>query len=284
MYTKPECFNTKKVYSWCEYHHKKIDASRFVDSYHGTAPFLWELAKTYVEHDYVVSGSLFMLPRDDQVTIRDSDWEQVQDALSWAPRPITFLIPFRSCDVWKDWKKLRFPEYSKFHTLDNRETRQFELSELMLKHEHIFIPWPGTDVYYAEFLGRKVHVYDDIKNYRTKTADECERDTSGPVLRFLKWGYDYLNEVQKEYFHWTEHWHLLDAKDRKFLTSRMLGLSQLKSPEELYNDLVLNEYLPDNKFVNTGEYDAAYEWLKEKKEKLDNIVCSDKCITLYNKL
>ena len=40
--------------------------------------------------------------------------------------------------------------------MSDRETRQFVLSDLFLKHQNIYIPWPGTDIYYAEFLEKNI--------------------------------------------------------------------------------------------------------------------------------
>ena len=156
MYTKRECFNTDLVYAWSRFHAEKINSARFshTRAYYGTAPFLWELGKVAFAQENTPefytepSGSLFFLPRDDQVTIREDEYESVQKVIDSAPRPITFLLPWRSCDIWKNWDKLLLDD-AKFIQLSNPDTRQAILSSCILNHEHIYIPWPGTDVYYA---------------------------------------------------------------------------------------------------------------------------------------
>ena len=168
--------------------------------------------------------------------------------------------------------------------MNDRVNRQFILSDLFLKHEHVYIPWPGTDVYYAEFLEKNIHIYDSIKRYRTKTDDEADR-ANNPVIRFLKWGYDYLNDTQKEYFHWTEKWNDIDVNDRRFLTTKVLGLDALKSPEQLREDMIEQGFLQsDLEFHSTGMYQQSYEWLKMKTEKFVNSSCSSTCATIYDKL
>ena len=44
----------------------------------------------------------------------------------------------------------------------------------------------------------------------------------------------------------------------------MLGLDALKSPRELYDDLVRVGYLHKEKFSGIEKYNQTYEWLKEK--------------------
>ena len=283
IYSDPECYNTKKTYSWSRNHHDKLVKSPFMESYYGTAPFLWDLGKIATEEVYEPKGSLFYIPRDDQVTIRCDDITNVQDAIDWAPRPIRFLLPWRQCDIWKDWNKLKLPEGSELIQMVNRETRQFTLSRLLLQSEHIFIPWPNTDVYYAEFLNKTIHMYDRLENYRTKEKAEMEEGSYNlKLLKFLKWGWDYLNDTQKEFFSWTSKWSTLPADDRTFLMSQMLGLRQVKSPESLYNDLLEIGFLrEEDKQVVNEEYITAYEWLCQKKIKLANLKCSDRCMDLY---
>jgi len=285
MYTQPECFNATKVYTFTEPHHCKINKSKVVRSYYGTCPFLWDLGIVATTKEYSPKGSLFFLPRDDVGTIREEEWETVQEAIDNAPKPITFLLPWRECDIWKHWNKLVLPDEWDWVQMSDREERQFVLSDLFLKHQNIYIPWPGTDIYYAEFLERNIIIYDDIKKYRTKTVDEGGKRIQSKVLRFLKWGYDYLNDTQKEFFHWTENWNDLSLDDRRFLTSKMLGLDVLKSPKDLFDDLKSNEFLQDGlEFVYDDKYQKSYEWLKTKSEKFINSGCSDRCADLFAKL
>jgi len=105
-------------------------------------------------------------------------------------------------------------------------------------------------------------------------------------MLYLKWGYDYLNDIQKEFFHLTEKWETLEQQDRKFLTGKMLGLDAIKSPEVLYKDLFDNHFIIDGRFGSPiqSEYDNAYLYLKEKIEKSYNSKCSQVCLDLYNKL
>lgn len=285
MYTQPECFNSKLVYSFSEHHHNKINKSKVVRSYYGACPFLWDLGITATKKEYNPEGSLFFLPRDDVGTIREDEWETVQEIIDTAPKPITFLLPWRECDIWKHWNKLVLPDDWDWVQMSDRENRQFVLSDLFLKHQNIYIPWPGTDIYFAEFLEKNIIIYDNIKKYRTKTVDEGGKRIETKVLRFLKWGYDYLNDTQKEFFHWTEQWNDISLDDRRFLTSKMLGLDALKSPEELFNDLKSNNFLQDGlEFMYDEKYQKSYEWLKTKSQKFINSKCSDKCATLFDKL
>ena len=111
-----------------------------------------------------------------------------------------------------------------------------------------------------------MHVYDKIEQYRTKKRDEIERESS-LVLNYLKWGYDYLNDNQKEFFQWTRDWMLIGEDVRRYLTIKMLGLDVLKSPAQLYEDLIDKGFLEYNqKFVYDPEYQRAYEWLVTKTQ------------------
>ena len=117
---------------------------------------------------------MFFLPRDDCGTIRDADINIVQDAIDSAPEPITFLLPWRLCDQWKSWEQLAIPGHADFVQMSDRSTRQLILTKLFQKHEYVYLPWVGTDLYYAEFLDKKVVIYDSIKNYRKRTIEEQE--------------------------------------------------------------------------------------------------------------
>ena len=238
-------------------------------AYYGTCPFLWELGRIASTEGMPTSpeGSLFFLPRDDQVTIREDEYESVQKLIDAAPRPITFLLPWRSCDIWKNWDKLKLGGDCKFIQMSDAVTRQFILSRALLEHEHIYIPWPGTDIYYAEFLGKTIHIYDKLEQYRTKTKDEMERE-SNLVLHYLKWGYDWLTPAQKKFFEWTRKWYDIDKEVRRYLTIKMLGLDVLKSPAELHEDLMNKGFLEYNQqFCYNPEYQQSYEWLQSMMEK-----------------
>jgi len=268
LYSKTQTFDSDKVYAWSDYHYRRLlKQSKGVTPYYGTSPFLWELGKIATETDYKSEGSLFFLPRDDQVTIRDDEYENVQRLIDEVPRPVTFLLPWRSCDIWKHWDKLELDgSRTEFVQMSDPITRQSTLSRLLLQHEHVYIPWPGTDIYYAEFLNKQVHIYDSIKQYRTKKMNEVER-FSPNILLFLKWGYDYLNDVQKDYFHWTEKWNDIEQDIRNYLTIKMLGLDALKSPAELYDDLINNKFLQYNqRFTLNPDYQRSYEWLVTKTQ------------------
>ena len=250
MYTKRECFNSKLVYAWSKHHADKINASKFSKNvaYYGTAPFLWELGRVASREDIKSEGSLFFLPRDDQVTIREDEFESVQQVIDSAPRPITFFLPWRNCDIWKHWDKLDLAD-GNFIQMSDAVTRQETLSYNILKHDHIYIPWPGTDVYYAGLLDKTVHVYDKLEQYRTKTRDEMDRERT-LVIHYLKWGYDWLTDDQKTFFEWTRNWHDIDKPTRNYLTIKMLGLDVLKSPAELHDDLMSQGFLQDNQKNN----------------------------------
>ena len=268
MYTQRECFNSKLVYAWSKHHADKINASKFSKNvaYYGTAPFLWELGRVASREDIKSEGSLFFLPRDDQVTIREDEFESVQQVIDSAPRPITFLLPWRNCDIWKHWDKLDLAD-GNFIQMSDAVTRQETLSYNILKHDHIYISWPGTDVYYAGLLDKIVHVYDKLEQYRTKTRDEMDREKN-LVIHYLKWGYDWLNDDQKTFFEWTRNWHDIDKPTRNYLTIQMLGLDVLKSPEELHDDLMSQGFLQDHqRFVCNPEYQRSYEWLSMTQEK-----------------
>ena len=270
MYTKRECFNSNKTYAWSQHHANKINNGRFSNqtAYYGTCPFLWELGRIATSERMPSSqGSLFFLPRDDQVTIREDEYESVQKLIDAAPRPITFLLPWRSCDIWKNWDKLKLGGDCKFIQMSDPITRQFILSRALLEHEHIYIPWPGTDIYYAEFLDKTIHIYDKLEQYRTKTKDEMERE-SNLVLHYLKWGYDWLSPAQKKFFEWTRKWYDIDKEVRRYLTIKMLGLDVLKSPAELHEDLMNKGFLEYNQqFCYNPEYQQSYEWLQSMMEK-----------------
>ena len=272
MYTKRECFNTNLTYAWSEHHANKINNGRFSNqiAYYGTSPFLWELGRIATSTERMPSpeGSLFFLPRDDQVTIRDDEYESVQRLIDDAPRPITFLLPWRTCDIWKNWDKLKLGNGEcKFIQMSDPVTRQFILSKAFLDHEHVYIPWPGTDIYYAEFLGRTIHIYDKLEQYRTKTKEEMERQPN-LVLHYLKWGYDWLTPDQKKFFEWTRKWYDIEEDVRRYLTIKMLGLDVLKSPAALHEDLMNKGFLEySQQFCYNPEYQRSYEWLQAMLEK-----------------
>ena len=271
MYTKTECFNTNKVYAWSKKHAEKINSAKFGDTkaYYGTAPFMWELGRVASMVNYKPEGSLFFLPRDDQCTIREDEHESVQKLIAGVPRPITFLLPWRSCDIWKHWDKLDLPKDSTFIQLGDPIVRQETLSHLFLKHENIYIPWPGTDIYYGEFLDKNVIVYDKLEQYRTKTMEEMERENN-IVIHWLKWGYNWLTDDQKTFFEWTRNWNNIDKPVRKNLTSLMLGLDVLKSPQELHDDMMSQGYLESHqKFRYNSEYQRSYEWLSNLQKSRD---------------
>ena len=271
MYTKTECFNTNKVYAWSKKHAEKINSAKFGDTkaYYGTAPFMWELGRVASMVNYKPDGSLFFLPRDDQCTIREDEHESVQKLIAGVPRPITFLLPWRSCDIWKHWDKLDLPKDSTFIQLGDPIVRQETLSHLFLKHEHIYIPWPGTDIYYGEFLDKNVIVYDKLEQYRTKTMEEMERENN-IVIHWLKWGYNWLTDDQKTFFEWTRNWNNIDKPVRKNLTSLMLGLDVLKSPQELHDDMMSQGFLESHqKFRYNSEYQRSYEWLSNLQKSRD---------------
>ena len=271
LYTKRECFNSNKTYAWSQHHYNKINNGRFSNqtAYYGTCPFLWELGRIASSTERMPNpeGSLFFLPRDDQVTIREDEYESVQQVIDAAPAPITFFLPWRSCDIWKNWDKLKLPAGSKFIQMSDAVTRQFILSKAFLEHEHIYVPWPGTDIYYAEFLDKTIHIYDKLEQYRTKTKDEMERE-SNLVLHYLKWGYDWLTPAQKKFFEWTRKWYDIDKEVRRYLTIKMLGLDVLKSPAQLHEDLMNKGFLEYNQqFCYNSEYQQSYEWLQSRMEK-----------------
>ncbi len=268
LYTKPEMFKSKLIYSWSDFHHKRLcKEGRSIISYYGSAPWLWDLDSEVGDPAGETGGSLFFLPRDDCGTIRDADINIVQDAIDSAPEPITFLLPWRRCDQWESWEQLEIPGHADFIQMNDRQTRQLILTKLFQKHEYIYLPWPGTDLYYAEFLDKKIVIYDSIKNYRKRTPIELEQvdiKKDNWITKNLVWGYDFLNDTQKEFLHHTEKWYDMSIDDRKFLTSKMLGLDALKSPRELYDDLVRVGYLHKEKFTSIEKYNQTYEWLKEK--------------------
>ena len=277
MYTKRDCFNSQYVYAWSKHHAEKINSSKFktTRAYYGTAPFMWELGRVATLNEFDPKGSLFFLPRDDQCTIREEEYESVQELIDSAPRPITFMLPWRTCDIWKQWDKLKLIGEYNFVQMSDPIIRQETLAHNIMSHEHIFIPWPGTDVYYSEFLDKKIHVYDKLEQYRTKTREEMERWNS-PVIHYLKWGYDWLTDDQKVFFEWTRDWNNIDRSIRKKLTIEILGLDVLKRPEELHREMMSVGMLePHQKFTPNIEYDRAYEWLKSNLEKIHDLTPHD---------
>jgi len=277
MYTKRQCFNSKYVYAWSKHHAEKINSAKFGNNiaYYGTAPFLWELGRVASKNEFKPEGSLFFLPRDDQVTIREDEFESVQQVIDSAPRPITFLLPWRTCDIWRNWDKLKLSGDSQFIQMKDPFIRQEVLSYNILKHEHVYIPWPGTDVYYAEFLDKNIIVYDKLEQYRTKTRDEMQRERSD-VLHYLKWGYEWLTDNQKVFFEWTREWNKIDKAVRRKLTIEMLGLDTLKKPEELHEDLMNLGFLEDHQsFTYNSEYQRSYEWLESNLQRIRGLTLHD---------
>ena len=105
--------------------------------------------------------------------------------------------------------------------------------------------------------------------------------TKSWITRNLVWGYDFLNDNQKEFLHHTEKWYDMSKDDRKFLTSKMLGLDALKSPAELRDDLVRVGYLHKERYNNIEKYNATYDYLKER---CVDFTPSDHIQQLYAKL
>ena len=267
LYTNQQAFSSDKVYTWSRHHHNKINSNRFtkVQSYYGTAPFLWELGRNAIQQQDRPAGSLFFLPRDDQVTIRDESYKEVEQLLHDAPKPVTVLLPWRKCDIWKQWEFITIPEDYNVIQMSNPITRQDILTKLFLQHQHIYIPWPGTDIYYAEFLHKDVIIYDKLEQYRTKTRDEMDREME-VVLNHLKWGYDYLTKKQKDFFEWTTCWADIDSGDRSHMVTTFLGLDVIKSPMVLFNDLQEHGLLePDRVFHPQETWEQAYEWILSHK-------------------
>tara|TARA_B100001057_G_scaffold140053_1_gene139737 strand:+ start:325 stop:1305 length:981 start_codon:yes stop_codon:yes gene_type:complete len=267
LYTNQQAFSSDKVYTWSRHHHNKINSNRFtkVQSYYGTAPFLWELGRNAIHQQDSPAGSLFFLPRDDQVTIRDESYKEVEQLLHDAPKPVTVLLPWRKCDIWKQWEFITIPEDYNVIQMSNPITRQDILTKLFLQHQHIYIPWPGTDIYYAEFLHKDVIIYDKLEQYRTKTRDEMDREME-VVLNHLKWGYDYLTKKQKDFFEWTTCWADIDSGDRSHMVTTFLGLDVIKSPMVLFNDLQEHGLLePDRVFHQQETWEQAYEWILSHK-------------------
>ena len=268
LYTNQQTFGSNKVYTWSKHHHDKINSNKFskVESYYGTAPFLWELGKNAILNLQVEpAGSLFFLPRDDQVTIRDESYKEVEQLLHDAPRPVSVLLPWRKCDIWKQWELIKIPEDYTMIQMSNPITRQDTLTKLFLQHQHIYIPWPGTDLYYAEFLHKDIIIYDKLQQYRTKTKDEMDREME-LVLNHLKWGWDYLTKRQKEFFEWTCCWQRLDPGDRSHMVTTFLGLDVIKSPMVLFNDLQEHGFLEQERtFIQQEIWEQAYEWILSHK-------------------
>lgn len=283
IYTTPECHGSRQTYVWTDFHAKKLERSNIMTSYYGIAPFLLDAGRV-VSSCEEPKGSLFFLPRDDQKTIREwGDWNSVQQVIDSAPRPIHFLVPFRVCDVWQEWTKLNLHGFP-YERLDNPETRQLRLSKLIMEHENIYIPWPNTDMYYSEFLDKNVVIYDDIRKYRTKTYEEDQFKRTDKWVMLLKWGYETLNQVQRDYFHWTEKWNDISYNDRKYLTIKSLGLERLESPDQLSHNLQRQGFLPAGNIKHDEDSYKSYLWLKDK---IDNIIThspSEKCLDMYSKL
>ena len=60
----------------------------------------------------------------------------------------------------------------------------------------------------------------------------------------------------------------------------MLGLNVLKSPADLYNDLMNIGWLEDHqKLIVDPEYQKGYEWLKSK---IEPTKCSKICEDIYS--
>ena len=226
---------------------------------------MWELGRNAIHQQDSPAGSLFFLPRDDQVTIRDESYKEVEQLLHDAPKPVTVLLPWRKCDIWKQWEFITIPEDYNVIQMSNPITRQDILTKLFLQHQHIYIPWPGTDIYYAEFLHKDVIIYDKLEQYRTKTRDEMDREME-VVLNHLKWGYDYLTKKQKDFFEWTTCWADIDPGDRSHMVTTFLGLDVIKSPMVLFNDLQEHGLLePDRVFHQQETWEQAYEWILSHK-------------------
>ena len=260
VYSNPQVYNTKRLYCWSEFHYKKLQQDfRYMKTYYGAAPFVWDLEPGRAGG----SGTLFFLPNDDCGTIREPHYKIVQDAIDSAPAPITFLLPWRDDQIWCSWDKLKKPDTSRIVQLSHRETRQVILARLFQEHEFVYLAYPGTDLYYSSFLDKKIVLYDSIKNYRAKTDDEIFGNR-GRILSHLIWGYDFLNENQKKFLHWTEGWNDIDQDIKNYLTIKMLGLDALKSPQELYDSLVSVDFIKENKFVYQEKYYKTYEWLLSK--------------------
>ena len=64
--------------------------------------------------------------------------------------------------------------------------------------------------------------------------------------------------------------------------AKMLGLDALKSPQQLYDDLLRLKYLTPNQIRVSDDYRTAYEWLREKTIKFANIKCSERCSVMYD--
>ena len=78
-----------------------------------------------------------------------------------------------------------------------------------------------------------------------------------------------MQNDQKTFFEWTKNWHDIDKQVRNYLTIEMLGLDVLKSPEELFEDLMQHGFLQDTqRFIHNPEYQRSYEWLQSSLEKI----------------
>lgn len=257
FYSNPICVGSDKVYCWSEFHHKKIK------SFYSSCPFLFDLARVSLAKKFNPKGSLFFLPRGDRVVKRNNDplWKEV---LYSAPKPITILKAYRAEDQWDHNEDI------KVISLIDPINRQLQLSKLFLSHEFVYLPLPSSDTFYANFLGKKVTHYDNIKNYSSKKLSE----TIAPSihLRHLNWSYEKLNETQKMFFDFD-----FSQEDIDFLTNKMLGLEVLLSPDELAESLSINTTIK-----NSFSYDC-YQWIKEKSKNFVNSNCSNEFSVTYDK-
>jgi len=256
FYSNSICVGSDKVYCWSEFHHKKIK------SFYSCCPFLFDLARVSLTKKFNPKGSLFFLPRGDRVVKRNNDmsWKNV---LHSVPKPITILAPYRIEDKWD------YDEDIKVTSLSNPETRQIQLSKLLLSHEFVYLHLPSSDTFYANFLDKKVIHYDDIKNYSSKKISEIIAPSIH--LRHLNWSYEKLNETQKLFFDFD-----FSQEDIRFLTNKMLGLEVLLSPNQLAESLSINTTIK-----NSFSYDC-YQWIKEKSKNFVNSNCSNEFSVVYN--
>lgn len=257
FYSNPIFVGSDKVYCWSEFHHKKIK------SFYSCCPFLFDLARVSLTTNNSSKGSLFFLPRGDRVVKRNNDmsWKEI---LYSAPKPITVLAPYRIEDKWD------YGDGIEVISLSNPETRQLQLSKLLLSHEFVYLHLPSSDTFYANFLGKEIIHYDNIKNYSSKKLSEIISPSIH--LRHLNWSYEKLNETQKLFFDFD-----FLQQDVDFLTNKMLGLEVLLSPDELAERLSINTTIK-----NSFSYDC-YQWIKEKTKKFVNSNCSSSFSNLYDK-
>ena len=100
----------------------------------------------------------------------------------------------------------------------------------------------------------------------------------------LKWGYETLNQVQRDYFHWTEKWNDISYNDRKYLTIKSLGLERLESPDQLSHNLQRQGFLPAGNIKHDEDSYKSYLWLKDKIDNIMTQLPSEKCLKMYSKL